>query len=161
MTNKGGTILYSMLKIKYTFYAEDGTNVSAVVIGEGMDSGDKASNKAMAIAMKYAFFQVFCIPTEEMKDPDAETPEPSRPKEPAIPTRQKPGYRLPPQGDATVICECCGGQVMDYFDGRATVKAARLAARAKELYGHALCEKCVAKVKKASDAAKEANDAAG
>lgn len=154
VTNKGGTILYSMLKIKYTFYAEDGTNVSAVVIGEGMDSGDKASNKAMAIAMKYVFFQVFCIPTEEMKDPDAETPEPSRPKEPAIPTRQKPGYRLPPQGDATVICERCGGQVMDYFDGRATVKAARLAARAKELYGYALCEKCVAE-------AKEANDAAG
>ena len=154
VTNKGGTILYSMLKIKYTFYAEDGTNVSAVVIGEGMDSGDKASNKAMAIAMKYAFFQVFCIPTEEMNDPDAETPEPSRPKEPAIPTRQKPGYRLPPQGDATVICERCGGQVMDYFDGRAMVKAARLAARAKELYGHALCEKCVAE-------AKEANDAAG
>lgn len=154
VTNKGGTILYSMLKVRYTFYAEDGTNVSAVVIGEGMDSGDKASNKAMAIAMKYAFFQVFCIPTEEMNDPDAETPEPSRPKEPAIPTRQKPGYRLPPQGDATVICERCGGQVMDYFDGRATVKAARLAARAKELYGHALCEKCVAE-------AKEANDAAG
>lgn len=154
VTNKGGTILYSMLKIRYTFYAEDGTSVSAVVIGEGMDSGDKASNKAMAIAMKYAFFQVFCIPTEEMNDPDAETPEPSRPKEPAIPARQKPGYRLPPQGDATVICERCGGQVMDYFDGRATVKAARLAARAKELYGHALCEKCVAE-------AKEANDAAG
>ncbi len=154
VTNKGGTLLYSMLKVRYTFYAEDGTSVSAVVIGEGMDSGDKASNKAMAIAMKYAFFQVFCIPTEEMKDTDAETPEPSRPKEPAIPTRQKPGYRLPPQGDATVICERCGGQVMDYFDGRAMVKAARLAARAKELYGHALCEKCVAE-------AKEANDAAG
>ena len=44
-----------------------------------MDSGDKATNKAMAIAMKYALFQVFCIPTEEMKDPDAETPEPTQP----------------------------------------------------------------------------------
>ena len=38
-----------------------------------MDSGDKATNKAMAIAFKYACFQVFCIPTEEMKDPDAES----------------------------------------------------------------------------------------
>lgn len=37
-----------------------------------MDSGDKATNKAMAIAFKYACFQIFCIPTEEMKDPDAE-----------------------------------------------------------------------------------------
>lgn len=62
VTNKGGTILYSMLKIKYTFYAEDGTNVSAVVIGEGMDSGDKASNKAMAIAMKYAFSRYSASP---------------------------------------------------------------------------------------------------
>lgn len=50
---------------------------------------------------------------------------------------------------------------MDYFDGRATVKAARLAARAKELYGHALCEKCVAETKKCVAEAQEANDAAG
>ena len=44
-----------------------------------MDSGDKASNKAMSSAFKYACFQVFCIATEEMKDPDAETPPPSTP----------------------------------------------------------------------------------
>ncbi|MBR5678013.1 MAG: ERF family protein [Paludibacteraceae bacterium] len=69
---RGGTLIYSICRIKYTFYAEDGSNVSAVVIGEGMDSGDKATNKAMSIAFKYACFQVFCIPTEEMVDPDAE-----------------------------------------------------------------------------------------
>ena len=44
-----------------------------------MDSGDKASNKAMSAAFKYACFQTFCIPTEEMQDPDAETPPPSTP----------------------------------------------------------------------------------
>ena len=44
-----------------------------MTLGEGMDSGDKASNKAMAIAYKYALFQVFCIPTEEMTDPDGES----------------------------------------------------------------------------------------
>lgn len=69
---KGVTLIYSIIKVKYTFYAEDGTSVSATVIGEGMDSGDKATNKAMSIAFKYACFQVFCIPTEEMIDPDAE-----------------------------------------------------------------------------------------
>lgn len=78
-SSKGGNLIYSICKIKYTFYAEDGTSVSAVVIGEGMDSGDKATNKAMSIAFKYACFQVFCIPTEEMKDPDAECHE-VRPK---------------------------------------------------------------------------------
>lgn len=64
------TLLYSLLKIKYTMYAPDGSNVSAVVIGEGMDSGDKASNKAMAVGLKYACFQMFMIPTEEMANDD-------------------------------------------------------------------------------------------
>jgi Holliday junction resolvase RusA-like endonuclease len=72
-TKNGGTLLYSVLTMKYTFYAADGSSVSAVVIGEGMDSGDKASNKAMAVAMKYALLQVFCIPTDDAKDPDAES----------------------------------------------------------------------------------------
>lgn len=69
---KGTTLLYSILKIKYTMYAPDGSNVSCVVLGEGMDTGDKASNKAMSVALKYACFQLFMIPTEEMVDPDSE-----------------------------------------------------------------------------------------
>lgn len=72
---KGTTLIYSICKIRYTFYAEDGSSISATVIGEGMDTGDKATNKAMSIAFKYACFQVFCIPTEEMVDPDAEVHE--------------------------------------------------------------------------------------
>ncbi len=79
-TTKGGNLIYSICKIKYKFYAEDGSSIEAITIGEGMDSGDKATNKAMAIAMKYALFQVFCIPTEEMKDPDSETPDESKKK---------------------------------------------------------------------------------
>jgi len=74
-TAKGAVLIYSICKMKYTFYAQDGSSVEAIVIGEGMDSGDKATNKAMSIAFKYAAFQVFCIPTEEMKDPDAEVHE--------------------------------------------------------------------------------------
>lgn len=74
-TKNGSNLIYSVCRVKYTFFAEDGSNVQAVVIGEGMDSGDKATNKAMSIAFKYACFQVFCIPTEEMQDPDAESPE--------------------------------------------------------------------------------------
>ena len=80
ISSKGGNLIYSICKIKYKFYAEDGSSVEAITIGEGLDSGDKATNKAMAIAMKYALFQVFCIPTDEMKDPDSETPEQSTKK---------------------------------------------------------------------------------
>lgn len=70
---KRTTLLYSILKVKYTMYAPDGSNVSCVVIGEGMDSGDKASNKALSVGLKYACFQMFMIPTEEMIDPDSES----------------------------------------------------------------------------------------
>lgn len=74
-SSQNKALIYSICKVCYTFYAEDGSNVQAVVVGEGMDSGDKATNKAMSVAFKYACFQVFCIPTEEMMDPDAESPE--------------------------------------------------------------------------------------
>lgn len=80
-TAKGGTLIYSVCRIRYTFFTTDGSSVQVVVVGEGMDSGDKATNKAMAVAFKYACFQTFCIPTESlMDDPDAETPENSKKK---------------------------------------------------------------------------------
>lgn len=70
---KSGTLLtYTILTMKYTVYAPDGSNVCMTVVGEGMDSGDKGCNKAMSVAMKYAMFQLLCIPTEELKDPDAD-----------------------------------------------------------------------------------------
>ena len=92
--NKNGTnLIYSICKIKYTFFAEDGSSVSATVIGEGMDSGDKATNKAMSIAFKYACFQVFCIPTEEMVEPDAEVhevkPKTEKPKKAQTETKEE------------------------------------------------------------------------
>ena len=74
-TVSGGALIYSILKVKYTMYAPDGSNVTAIVEGEGMDSGDKASNKAMSAAYKYAAFQILCIPTEDTVDPDAEVHE--------------------------------------------------------------------------------------
>lgn len=71
-TNKGGSVNVAILTINFTFFAQDGTCVTACTVGEAMDSGDKATNKAMAVALKYACFQTFMIPTEEMAqaDPD-------------------------------------------------------------------------------------------
>jgi len=74
-TAKGGTLIYRILKIKFHFVSIDGSSVESVVIGEGMDSGDKASNKAMSIGHKYALLQAFLIPTDDKeKDPDYNTP---------------------------------------------------------------------------------------
>lgn len=75
-TKNGAALIYSTVTVKYSFFAEDGSSVVATVIGEGMDSGDKSYNKAMSAAFKYALFQVFCIPTEEMVDSETDSPEP-------------------------------------------------------------------------------------
>lgn len=72
-TRNGATLIYRILTIRYNFIAEDGSSVSCVTIGEGMDSGDKASNKAMSVAHKYALLQCFMIPTDDIADPDAES----------------------------------------------------------------------------------------
>lgn len=72
-TKNGTAILRVICKVKYDICAEDGSRVTSIIYGEGMDMGDKATNKAMAIAYKYLCFQVFCIPTEEMSDPDGES----------------------------------------------------------------------------------------
>lgn len=81
LTTSGKPMVFSIMTIRYHFVAIDGSEVVATVVGEGQDLSDKASNKAMAIAYKYACFQVFCIPTEEMAkaDPDGYQPESSKP----------------------------------------------------------------------------------
>jgi len=84
-TKNGGNLIYRILQIKYTFYTTDGSSVEAVVTGEGMDTGDKAANKAMAVAHKYALLQTFCIPTADAKDPDLESHEVSPKPTPAKP----------------------------------------------------------------------------
>ncbi|TKK33233.1 ERF family protein [Pantoea agglomerans] len=73
-TQKGGVLLYVVVKAEFDFVAtEDGSTHTVTTYGEAMDSGDKATNKAMSIAYKYAAFQAFCIPTEETAiDADAE-----------------------------------------------------------------------------------------
>jgi hypothetical protein len=75
--NRQGTALfYVTLTVEFDFVAaEDGSKHTVVTVGEAMDSGDKASNKAMSAAYKYAAFQTFCIPTEGDNDADSTTHE--------------------------------------------------------------------------------------
>ena len=86
---KNGTnMVYTILTVKYTFYTDDGSSVDCVVIGEAMDRSDKSTNKAMSAAFKYACFQTFCIPTEEMIDSETESLEiPSEKRKPTAPKK--------------------------------------------------------------------------
>lgn len=97
-TKSGGNLIYRMLTVKFTFYAADGSSVESIITGEGMDSGDKASNKAMAVAHKYALLQLLAIPTEDEKDPDAQSHEVA-PRQEVQPLNAKnPIGKTPEQG---------------------------------------------------------------
>lgn len=73
-SKNGGALFYITVRGDFDFVStEDGSVHTVTTYGEAMDSGDKATNKAMSIAYKYAAFQAFCIPTEETAiDADAE-----------------------------------------------------------------------------------------
>lgn len=66
----GKTSKNTQLTVKYTFFAEDGSTVDVVMPAEGVDPGDKGTNKALSAAFKYALMQTFCIPTEDMAEAD-------------------------------------------------------------------------------------------
>jgi hypothetical protein len=73
--NKSGNNSFRVtLTIEHVFYSDDGSSVSATTTGEGIDTSDKATNKAMSAAFKYAFFELFCVPTAEVDDSDYNNP---------------------------------------------------------------------------------------
>lgn len=84
-TKSGGTMLYTTLRVRFTFYAPDGSNVETEAEGEGMDSGDKSTNKAASAALKYALGQMLLIPFN-MTDSEDNNPEPA-------PRQQRHGER--------------------------------------------------------------------
>jgi len=75
----GGALFYVTVEAEFDFVSsKDGSSHIVRTFGEAMDSGDKATNKAMSAAYKYAAFQAFGIPTEGDNDADAHTPELAR-----------------------------------------------------------------------------------
>ena len=73
---KGKLMIEYALQVKYRFTAIDGSYLETQTMGQAMDSSDKASNKAMSMSHKTAILQIFMIPTLDIDDPDATTPEP-------------------------------------------------------------------------------------
>lgn len=72
---KQGVDKHVHIQVEYDFFAEDGSKVTVGPIpAEGLDSGDKATNKALSAALKYALIQTFSVPTEDMVDGDSDTP---------------------------------------------------------------------------------------
>ena len=88
-TKSGGALFNVVVEVEFDFVAaEDGSRHVVKTFGEAMDSADKATNKAMSAAYKYAAMQAFCIPTSGDNDADATSHE-------VAPRRQAPAAQAP------------------------------------------------------------------
>lgn len=74
------------VRVRYVFHGPAGDTIECVSIGEAMDSGDKATPKAMSVAMRVALLQALCIPTDE-PDVDSQSYE----RSPRQQRQRKPG----------------------------------------------------------------------
>lgn len=108
-TAKGGVLFYVVVTVEYDLIsAADGSKVTARVCGEAMDSGDKATNKAMSAAYKYMAIQTFAIPTEGDNDADATTHQDVRPQTPKPMPAQKPALTPAEVAAQIVKAHSCG-----------------------------------------------------
>lgn len=108
-TQKGGVLFYVIVEAEFDFVCStDGSTHLVRTFGEAMDSADKATNKAMSAAYKYAVMQTFAIPTEGDNDADATTydvkPEPRA--EPAQPQPANGAPKSAPKGGAEIVAAC-------------------------------------------------------
>lgn len=80
-TTKSGSIQYHLRAlVTYAVYGPEGDSIHATVLAEGTDTGDKAGNKLMSGAYKYALSQVLSIPFA-MEDQDADLSEEVAPQQ--------------------------------------------------------------------------------
>lgn len=62
---------HARVVVEYTFTScEDGSAITASAAGEAFDSGDKATPKAMSVALRTALLQSLMLPTDD-PEPDA------------------------------------------------------------------------------------------
>lgn len=75
-TSVRGKMNATHMRVAFHFYGPAGDKVTATTLGEASDTADKASNKAMSAALKYALMQTFMIPVDagSLDDGDRDHP---------------------------------------------------------------------------------------
>lgn len=88
----GKTATAPVVVVDYTFVGPEGDSFTSQVVAESFDLGDKATAKAMSVALRTCLLQTFMLPTDDA-DPDEHTYERQTYSQPA----QRPAA---PAGDA-------------------------------------------------------------
>lgn len=135
--NRSGSITHVDVKYRLVNVESPDEFIEVVSCGDGADSQDKGSGKAMTYAYKYMWLRTFALPTGE--DPDKISSEELDEKS------RKAAEKVP-------RCENCGGKISAVKKrGGETWEAEDMAAYAKRRYGKPLCAACM-KAEEASNA---------
>jgi len=95
-TGNGKPLFFVTVEAEFDFVsADDGSTHTVRTFGEAMDMSDKATNKAMSAAYKYAAFMTFAIPTEGDNDADATSHDIAAKPQQEAPPRTNWGGRYP------------------------------------------------------------------
>ena len=89
--------------------------------------------------MKYAMFQIFCIPTEEMIDPETESHE-------VEPKKVEPKKAEPKKDEPRkLVCEKCGAEIKPYIgkSGNEVSIEQHVMGSRKKFDGHCYCVTCI------------------
>jgi hypothetical protein len=100
----GGDAYRVVILVTFEFLHSSGDAKQVQAFGEGQDSGDKAFNKAMTGAMKYALRQTFCVETGD--DPD-DTPSAEQERAPVKATPRPAGDNLARRAKAAQALASC------------------------------------------------------
>lgn len=77
-TSKGGIMNVARIVAKFEVHGSEGEPIAGQVAAEAFDSGDKATSKAMSVALRTFLLQLLCLPTDE-PDPDTFSYEVAKP----------------------------------------------------------------------------------
>lgn len=112
-TKSGGALFYVTVKGEFDFVNDEGEKATVgPFYGEAMDSADKATNKAMAVAFKYAMFQTFCVPLEGVTGGDADAVT----HEVAAKVKPTDGAWEAMDGESQAFLLGIGAKIGDYFE---------------------------------------------
>lgn len=121
--NRSGSITHVDVTYRLVNVENPEEYIEIVSCGDGADTQDKGSGKAMTYAFKYMWLRTFALPTGE--DPD-------KISSAELDAKQAHGP----------ICEVCGNEIMPYNDGKRALTAEEIAERSRGMFNKTLCSRC-------------------
>lgn len=129
-----GNITHVDVKYRIVNTEDPADYIEVVSCGDGADTQDKGSGKAMTYAFKYMWLRTFAIPTGE--DPDKIS-----------------SAQLDEEAKKAITCEACGKKITAKRFKGTEYSADTIAQNAVEAYGRRLCWDCMKAARAAMETA--------